>query len=99
MSEEEQLAQRIKLAEAMIGLALTLWCLWLMIPAHRRQLWRMKALQAGRRWTDWAARRTGAASMGAELASGQENYLLPYGLSLAREQLTVMYDRTRGVTP
>jgi hypothetical protein len=99
VSDEERLAQRIKLAEAMVGLALTLWCLWSMIPQHRRQQWRMRALLTLGRWTGSAARRTGAASMRAELATGQENYVLPYGLALAREQLTVMYDRTRGVTP
>jgi hypothetical protein len=37
--------------------------------------------------------------MRAELTSGTENYVLPYGLSLARERLGVLYDRTRGVTP
>jgi hypothetical protein len=96
---EEQLAQRIKLVEAGAALGLTLWCLWSMIPAHRRQLWRMKMLARLRQWTDTAARRTGAASMQAELDSGQQNYALPYGLSLARDQLTVAYDRARGVTP
>ena len=99
MSEQELTAERIKLAEAMVGLGLTLWCLWSMIPQHRRQQWRMRALLTLGRWTGSAARRTGAASMRAELVTGQENYVLPYGLALAREQLTVMYDRTRGVTP
>lgn len=98
MSDEERLA-RVKALEAAMGLALTLWCLWSMIPQHRRQQWRMRALLTLGRWTGSAARRTGAASMRAELVTGQENYVLPYGLALAREQLTVMYDRTRGVTP
>ena len=99
MSDEERLAQRIKLAEAAMSLGLCLWCLWLMIPEHRRRLWRMRILAGLRQRTDWAARRTGAGSMRAELASGQENYVLPYGLSLARERLIVLYDRARGVTP
>jgi hypothetical protein len=99
VSEQELTAERIKLAEAMVGLTLTLWCLWSMIPQHRRQQWRMRALLTLGRWTGSAARRTGAASMRAELVTGQENYVLPYGLALAREQLTVMYDRARGVTP
>jgi len=98
VSDEERLA-RVKALEAAMGLALTLWCLWSMIPQHRRQQWRMRALLTLGRWTGSAARRTGAASMRAELVTGQENYVLPYGLALAREQLTVMYDRTRGVTP
>ena len=99
MSDEERLAQRLKLIEATFALAMTGWCLWTMIPQHRRQLWRMRLLAKCQRSTDWAARRAGAGSMRAELASGQENYTLPYGLSLAREQLTAAYDRARGVTP
>jgi hypothetical protein len=99
VNDEERLAQRLKLIEAAIALGMTAWCLWSMIPQHRRQLWRMRVLAVAHGWTDSAARRTGAASMGVELVTGQENYVLPYGLALAREQLTVMYDRTRGVTP
>ena len=99
MSEEEQLAQRIKLIEAAASLGICLWMLWQMIPQHRRQLWRMKALDSLRRWTGWAARRTGAASMRAELTSGQENYWLPFALSSLRDRLAAAYDHTRGVTP
>jgi hypothetical protein len=98
VSDEERLA-RMKMAEAFIGLALSLWCLWLMIPQHRRQLWRMRVLAKCQQSTDWAARRAGAGSMRAELASGQENYTLPYGLSLLRDHLATLYDRTRGITP
>jgi hypothetical protein len=98
VSDEERLA-RMKMAEAFIGLGLSLWCLWLMIPQHRRQLWRMRVLAKCQQSTGSAARRAGAGSMRAELASGQENYALPYGLSLAREQLTAAYDRARGITP
>ena len=99
MSEQERLTQRIKMLEAAISLGLCLWCLWSMIPAHRRQLARMGALQLLRQAAGSAARRAGAASMGAELVSGQQNYALPYTLSLAREQLGRAYDRARGVTP
>lgn len=98
MSDEE-LAQRVKLAEAALTLGLTLWCLWSMIPQHRRQLARMSLLTRLHRLTGWAARRTGAGSMRAELASGQENYVLPYSLSLVRDRLAAAYDRARGVTP
>ncbi len=98
-SSDEDLAQRVKLIEAAVSLGLCLWCLWLMIPEHRRKLWRMRVLAGLRQRTDWAARRTGAGSMRAELASGLENYVLPYGLSLARERLTVLYDRARGIIP
>lgn len=99
MSEQERLTQRIKMLEAAISLGLCLWCLWSMIPAHRRQLARMQALQLARQLARNAARRAGAASMGAELATGQRNYALPYVLSLAGEQLGRAYDRARGVTP
>ena len=98
MSDEERLAQRIKLAEAMAGLCLTGWMLWAMVPEHRRKLWRMTALSTLRRWTDCAARRTGAASMGAELSAGVENYALPYSLSLCRDRIGRAYDRARGIT-
>jgi hypothetical protein len=96
---DDRLAQRIKLLEAATGLSLTAWCLWMMVPQHRRQLWTMSLLSRLNRWTDLAARRTGAASMGAELASGQENYAVPYGLSLLRDRLAAAYGRARGVTP
>jgi hypothetical protein len=96
---DEQFTQRMKLLEAAAGLSLTAWCLWAMIPQHRRQLWTMGLLSRLNRWTDWAARRTGAASMGAELANGHENYAVPYGLSLLRDRLAAAYSRARGVTP
>jgi hypothetical protein len=96
---DDQYANRLKLLEAAAGLALTAWLLWSMIPDHRRQLWRMGLLSRLHRWTALAARRAAAASMAAELASGQENYTVPYGLSLLRDRFTTAYERARGVTP
>jgi hypothetical protein len=90
---------KLRLLEAAAGLSLTAWCLWSMVPEHRRQLWRMSLLSRLHKWTAAAARRTAAASMAAELASGQENYTVPYGLSLLRDRFTTAYDRARGVTP
>lgn len=98
MSDEE-MAQRVKMIEAALSLGITLWVIWTLIPQHRRQLWKMSMLNRLQRWTGSAARRAGAASMRAELASGLENYHLTYALSLARERLADAYDRTRGVTP
>ena len=95
MSDKEQ----AELVQALLGISLSLWMLWMMVPEHRRKLWRMRLLLTARRWTDWAARRAGAAGMRAELAMSQQNYALPYSLSLLREQLAAAYDRTRGVTP
>lgn len=99
MSEEEKRLAQVKMAEAMIGLALSLWMVWTLIPEHRRKLWRMGVLMRLQRLTGSAARRAGAASMRAELATGTENYHLAYGLALVREGLAAAYDRTRGVTP
>ena len=99
MSEEERLTQRLKMLEAAISLGLCLWCLWSMIPEHRRQLARMRILLQLRQLAGSGARRAGAASMAAELSTGQRNYVLPYSLSLVREQLGRAYDRARGVTP
>lgn len=95
MSDKEQ----AELIQALIGIALSLWCLWLTVPEHRRKEWRMRFLASLRRSTGSAARHAGAAGMQAELASGQQNYVLPYSLSLLRDRLAAAYDRTRGVTP
>jgi hypothetical protein len=99
VSDKERMVQRLKLIEAAAGLGLTAWCLWSMIPEHRRQEWRMRMLLEARTWAGKAASRTGAASMRAELATGHQEYTIPYALSLTREHLAAMYDRARGVTP
>lgn len=99
MSDEERLTARLNLIEAAAGLGLSMWCLWSMIPEHRRQEWRMRTLLAARTWAGKAASRTGAASMRAELATGHQEYTVPYSLSLLREHLAAMYDRARGITP
>jgi hypothetical protein len=90
---------KLRLLETAAALSLTAWCLWSVIPEHRRQLLRMSLLSRLHKWTAAAARRTAAVSMAAELASGQENYTVPYGLSLLRDRFTAAYDRARGVTP
>jgi hypothetical protein len=90
---------RLKLIEVLMGLALTFWCLWTMVPEHRRQLLKMSMAARAERVTRAAARRAGAASMGAELVTGQQNYSLPYALSLLREHLVTVYDQARGITP
>ena len=95
MSDKEQ----AELIQALLGIGLSLWMLWIMVPQHRRQLARMRLLNSLQRSMGWAARRAGAASMRAELATEQQNYALPYMLSLARDRLTCAYDRTRGVIP
>ena len=95
MSDKEQ----AELIQALLGIGLSMWMLWIMVPQHRRQLARMRLLNGLKQWTGWAARRAGAASMRAELATQQQNYVLPYSLSLLRDRLAAAYDRTRGVAP
>lgn len=95
MEERDPITRRLKLIEALMALALTLWCLWSMVPEHRRQLLKMSIAARAERVTGAAARRAGAASMGAELATGQQNYSLAYALSLARDDLAKVYERVR----
>jgi hypothetical protein len=97
MGEQDSVTARLKLIEAALALGLTMWCLWTMIPEHRRQLLKMGLAKRAERVMEGAARRAGAASMGAELATGEQNYVLPYGLALARERLAALYERLRGV--
>jgi hypothetical protein len=100
VSDEEKLAQRIKLIEASLSIGITLWMIWFqLIPAHRRQLWRMTVLATVSGWTGTAARRAAAGSMRAELAGAGQRYELPYALSLARDRLARAYDSARGITP
>lgn len=99
MADQDPMTARLKLIEVLMGLALTFWCLWTMVPEHRRQLLKMSVVLRAERAAGRAARRAGALSMGAELVTGQQNYSLAYGLSLLREQLVIMYDQARGVTP
>lgn len=97
--EEERLAAILQAAEAVLGLALSLWCLWTMIPEHRRQLALMRLIMGAQMMTAGLARRTGAASMRAELATGQRSYWAPYLLSVTRDRLGDAYERARGVAP
>ena len=96
--DEEQATAWLQAAEAILGLVVSLWCLWLMIPEHRRQLGIMRLIMGAQTMTAGLARRTGAASMRAELATGQSSYWAPYALSLARDGLGRAYDRARGIT-
>lgn len=98
MDEEAEL--RLRIAVQILTMIYTVWTVWMvMVPPHQRQLLRMRALAAARTTADRIARRAGEASMGAELSTGHENYVLPYRLSRARDALGRAYDRARGVTP
>lgn len=102
-SSEDKAAEHLKLLEAMISLALSAWMVWqVMVPKHAKQLLAMRCLKTAQKITGRLAYLTGAASMGAELASGQEPdgaYLIPHGLSTVRDWLGRAYDRARGITP
>src|SRR5579859_2203353 len=97
--DQDEMTARLKLIEAMMGLGLTMWCLWLMIPEHRRQLLKMGMIARAERAARAAAHRAGVPAMGFELATGQRNYTLPYVLSLLSDRLAASYERARGVTP
>lgn len=75
------------------------WAVWaLMMPEHKRTELRLRTLRWSARGMSRLALRTGAASMGRELATGEQMYGLPYRLSLARDALSRAYDRARNVT-
>jgi hypothetical protein len=99
VSDEERMVQRVKLIEAALGLGLSMWMLWQMVPQHRRLEWRMRLLLRAQSLTGMCARRTAGLSMRAELATGRQDYTLPMAFSTLREGLAAAYDRARGVTP
>lgn len=97
---DSDLARRLRtayLALALVYLAAVMWTV--LVPPHRRTELRLRLYRSSGRVMSRLARRTGAASMGHELATGQQEYGLPYRLSLARDALARAYDRTRNVTP
>lgn len=101
-SSDQEQAARLKLLEALLSLFLSAWMVWqVMVPKHAKQLLLMKVIHLARTAAAKAASLTGEASMGAELASGREpdgGYLIPHGLSKARDWLGKAYDRARGTT-
>lgn len=96
MPEDSELARRLRIAYLVLCLAGAAWALWQTIPEHRRTEWRLKLLRSCALATSRLARRTGEASMGAELQTGAQLYGVPYGLSRARLALEHAYDRARG---
>lgn len=76
--------------------AYLIWAMWHLIPEHRRQIMRLRLLRSSAQGMSRLARLTGAASMGRELATGEQLYGVPYRLSLARLAAERAYDRARG---
>lgn len=89
---------RLRLAYLALCLAYLAGAGWTMLPDHRKTEWRLRLLRSCTLVTSRLARRTGDASMGRELATGEQLYGLPYRLSLARLALEHAYERARGVT-
>jgi hypothetical protein len=96
---DDQLQRRLKVAYLVLCLAYMAWALWaVMVPEHRRTECRLRLLRSSSLVTSRLARRAGAASMGRELATGEQVYGVPYRLSVCRLALERAYDRARGVT-
>jgi hypothetical protein len=94
--DEDRLALRLQLAEAGLGLAISLWLLWTMVPEHRRQELKMRLLTIAQQMSQASARRIGEVSMGIELATGEQAYQVPLFLSRCSEAIGRAY---RGMTP
>lgn len=95
----EDQARRVLLILYLAGeLGYLAWMAWAMLPEHRKILLKMRAARRGRLMTRAAARRAGAASMRAELATGQRSYTLPLALARLGDALDRAYERCRDVT-
>ena len=66
------------------------------IPEHQRQTVRLWQLRLSARVMRGLGRRAGVASMGRELATGEQLYGLPYWLACQADRLAAAYDRERG---
>jgi len=96
---DEDTELRLRIAVQVLSAVYAIWMIWMVIvPPHQRELLKMRALRTAQRAMTATARRAGAASMAAELATGEQNYTLPYALSVARDKLARGYDRLRGIT-
>ena len=91
-----------RLGQALARLYLIMCLLFLaaslihLLPEHRRQMVKLRLLRSSAQVTSRLARRTAAASMARELATGEQLYGLPYWLATTRDRLAGEYDRQRG---
>ena len=65
-------------------------------PEHQRRMAKLRMLRWCVQVTNRLARHTGAASMAAELRTGDQEYELPYLLSCTRDALGRAYQRAAG---
>lgn len=95
--EEEGIPQILASLYLLVSLAYLLWMLWLMVPDHHKTMCRMRLLRSSSRVMSRLARHAGAASISRELATGLEQYGVPYRLARWSLELDAAYDRARGV--
>ena len=91
--EQGAAERRLRLLYLTLCLGYLAWGLWLMVPEHRRVSLRLRLLRSSARVTNRIARHAGAASMGRELATGEQRYEVPLRLSLWRARLERAYGR------
>ena len=97
MSEAAEEAKR-EFAKQAVALIFMVIALAIMAAVHdpdfiRTQ--RMKMANSSRRLLDTLARRFARISMGTELRTGQQEYSIPYRLSLMRDRAAEMYDKAK----
>lgn len=95
--QEEAIPQLLASLYLLFSLAYLLWMLWLMVPEHRKTMLRMRLLRSSSQATSRLARHAGAASISRELATGLEQYGVPYRLARWSLALDAAYERARGV--
>ena len=98
MDDDREPAPWLATLYLLLQLCISLWVIWEMIPSHRKRAMLMRAHLAGQKTTAACARRAGAASMRAELATGHAEYSVPLGLSRLRDAFGEAYDKARNVT-
>jgi hypothetical protein len=96
--EEEGIPRLLASLYLLLSLAYLVWMLWLMVPDHRKTALRMRLLRSSSRVTSRLARHAADRSMSRELATGLEQYEVPYWLARRVLDLDAAYDRARGVT-
>lgn len=96
-TDSQDTEARVRLLVAFLSLVYSAWMIWMLIPQHHRQLCQMRILAMGRATARKCARHAGVAAMHAELATAQQNYTLPYSLSVLGDWLGHLYDKTRNV--
>lgn len=95
--QQEDTPQLLAGLYLLLSLAYLLWMLWLMVPDHHKTMLRMRLLRSSSRAMSRLARHAGVASMSRELATGCEQYGVPFRLASWSLELDAAYDRARGV--